>query len=148
MKIFTSNNDIRNTALTFLIKKNQEKLKNNYVILDRLERQELIWNNLCKEAKEHSLTIKEDTKLLEEVTGLVEFPVVMLGKMKDEFLKLPDEVLIASMRTHQKYFSVFDIRGNFAPYFLYLFDFLCLFDLHYHLHLLDIHFERLSWLKT
>lgn len=98
----------------------QKKLNEHYVILDRLERKELIKNQLEKIAREKSLNIKEDERLLDEVTGLVEFPVAMLGQIDNKFLKLPSEVLVASMRTHQKYFSLFYNNGNFAPYFLFV----------------------------
>ena len=98
----------------------KEKLANNYVIIDRQERQELIENLLSLIASSYNLTIKPDERLIEEVAGLVEYPNAMIGKIPEKFLQLPSEVLIASMRTHQKYFSLFDQMGNFAPYFLFV----------------------------
>ena len=50
----------------------------------------------------------DDPILLEEVTGLVEFPNVMLGSISDEFMSLPPEVLSTAMKVHQKYFSTID----------------------------------------
>jgi len=95
-------------------------LKENFVVLDRLERQNIIWQQLQDLAKENNVSIKEDARLLEEVTGLVEWPVGMIGKIPEKFLKVPKEALISSMRTHQKYFSCLDAQGNFAPFFLFV----------------------------
>src|SRR5262249_49964391 len=55
---------------------------------------------------------------LDEVTGLVEWPVVLLGSIDPQFMDLPPEVLTASMRAHQKYFSCLDAAGKLAPRFL------------------------------
>ncbi|UCM93285.1 MAG: glycine--tRNA ligase subunit beta [Rickettsia endosymbiont of Cimex lectularius] len=98
----------------------QVKLRESNVIIDQEERKEIIKSQLLIIAKSLNLVIKEDEKLLEEVTGLVELPVVMVGKIPSHFLKLPSEVLVSSMRNHQKYFSTFDETGNFAPYFLFV----------------------------
>ncbi|MFP3017803.1 MAG: glycine--tRNA ligase subunit beta [Candidatus Tisiphia sp.] len=98
----------------------QIKLRESNVIIDQEGRKEIIKSQLLIIAKSLNLVIKEDEKLLEEVTGLVELPVVMVGKIPSHFLKLPSEVLVSSMRNHQKYFSTFDETGNFAPYFLFV----------------------------
>ncbi|WP_425363028.1 glycine--tRNA ligase subunit beta [Candidatus Tisiphia endosymbiont of Hybos culiciformis] len=98
----------------------QNKLRESNVIIDQEERKEMIKSQLSKIAKSLNLVIKDDEKLLEEVTGLVELPMVMVGKIPEIFLQLPSEVLVSSMRTHQKYFSTFDQAGNFAPYFLFV----------------------------
>lgn len=98
----------------------QNKLRESNVIIDQEERKEIIKSQLSKIAKSLNLVIKEDEKLLEEVTGLIELPVVMVGKIPEIFLQLPSEVLVSSMRSHQKYFSTFDPSGNFAPYFLFV----------------------------
>ncbi|WP_341756575.1 MULTISPECIES: glycine--tRNA ligase subunit beta [unclassified Candidatus Tisiphia] len=98
----------------------QNKLRESNVIIDQEERKEIIKSQLSKIANSLNLVIKDDEKLLEEVTGLVELPVVMAGKIPEIFLQLPSEVLVSSMRSHQKYFSTFDQAGNFAPYFLFV----------------------------
>ncbi|WP_342259703.1 glycine--tRNA ligase subunit beta [Candidatus Tisiphia endosymbiont of Metellina segmentata] len=98
----------------------QNKLRESNVIIDQAERKEIIKSQLSKIANSLNLVIKEDEKLLEEVTGLIELPVVMTGKIPEIFLQLPSEVLVSSMRSHQKYFSTFDQAGNFAPYFLFV----------------------------
>ncbi|WP_375318781.1 glycine--tRNA ligase subunit beta [Candidatus Tisiphia endosymbiont of Oplodontha viridula] len=98
----------------------QNKLRESNVIIDQAERKEIIKSQLSKIANSLNLVIKDDEKLLEEVTGLIELPVVMAGKIPEIFLQLPSEVLVSSMRSHQKYFSIFDQAGNFAPYFLFV----------------------------
>lgn len=98
----------------------QTKLQQANVIVSQHERKESIRHQLATIAISLNLTIKEDERLLEEVTGLAEFPVVMAGKIPEKFLQLPSAVLSSSMRTHQKYFSSFDNNGNFAPYFLFV----------------------------
>ena len=96
------------------------KLTKNYVILERLKREEIIKTGLSEQANAYNLNIKEDLRLIEEVAGLSEFPIVLCGTIPQKFLELPKEVLISSMRTHQKYFCLFDRSGNFAPYFLFV----------------------------
>ena len=66
----------------------------------------------------HGLTVKPDDGLLDEVTGLVEWPVALLGRIDDQFMEVPAEVLTTSMRTHQKYFSTLHPGGVLAPHFI------------------------------
>lgn len=96
------------------------KLIENHVILERLKREEIIKTGLLEQASALNLTTKEDLRLVEEVAGLSEFPVTLCGTIPQKFLELPKEVLTSSMRTHQKYFCLFDKKGNFAPYFLFV----------------------------
>lgn len=98
----------------------KQKLFDNFVVLDHLERKEYISNEFSKIASKMGLNIKEDNDLLEEVAGLVEYPQVLLGSINQKFLSVPSEVLVSSMKSHQKYFSLFDPKGNFAPYFLFV----------------------------
>ena len=84
----------------------QEKIRHQYVILDRTIRKEKIWNDASNEAFARGLVLVDDKSLLEEVTGLVEWPVVLIGKIDQSFLILPSEVLRVSMREHQKFFAL------------------------------------------
>ena len=59
-----------------------------------------------------------DEDLLDEVTGLVEWPVALAGKFEERFLTVPQEALISSMKEHQKYFHVVDASGKLLPYFI------------------------------
>lgn len=98
----------------------RQKLKDNFVVLDATDRKEYIRQDLSKEASKLGLVLEDDTALLEEVVGLVEYPEVLVGKIDKKFLSVPSEVLVSAMRSHQKYFSLFDKDGNFAPYFLFV----------------------------
>ncbi|WP_171119582.1 glycine--tRNA ligase subunit beta [Ruegeria sp. HKCCA5463] len=82
------------------------KLKRAFVLLSQDERAEHIWNDAQNMAFAAGLEIVEDKGLLAEVAGLVEWPVVLMGIIDDEFLELPPEVLQTSMKEHQKFFSV------------------------------------------
>lgn len=84
----------------------EAKLKRANVILRHDERAEAIWHDATHQAFARGLEVVEDRGLLAEVAGLVEWPVVLLGKIDDAFLELPPEVLQTSMKEHQKFFSV------------------------------------------
>lgn len=82
------------------------QLKRAFVLLDPAERAEAIWQDATNQAFAQGLEVVEDKGLLTEVAGLVEWPVVLMGHIDDEFLELPPEVLQTSMKEHQKFFSV------------------------------------------
>ncbi|WP_417259245.1 glycine--tRNA ligase subunit beta [Celeribacter sp.] len=82
------------------------KLKQNFVMLDAAERAEHIWHDATNQAFAQGLEVVEDAGLLAEVAGLVEWPVVLMGEIAEDFLDLPPEVLQTSMKEHQKFFSV------------------------------------------
>ncbi len=84
----------------------EARLKRAKVILDPKERADHIWQDATNQAFAAGLEVVEDQGLLAEVSGLVEWPVVLLGRIDDEFLELPPEVLQTSMKEHQKFFSV------------------------------------------
>jgi glycyl-tRNA synthetase beta chain len=90
-----------------------------HVKLTRDARREVILAGIEKVCAEAGLEWIEDKGLLEEVVGLAEWPVVVLGDMDPAFLALPPEVIQLSMRTHQKYFAVNDKKtGKLAPNFI------------------------------
>ena len=82
------------------------RLKRDHVILDATERADHIWQDATNIAFAAGLEVVEDKGLLNEVAGLVEWPVVLMGEIGAEFLDLPSEVLQTSMKEHQKFFSV------------------------------------------
>ncbi len=96
----------------------QAKLKAAKVILDQAERRAEIKRQAEAAAAKEGLTVKQDEGLLDEVTGLVEWPNVLVGKIDDEFMSVPHEVLTTSMRVNQKYFALLDKSGKLAPRFL------------------------------
>jgi len=83
-----------------------EALKKNKVILDPEERKKIILEQARKLAG--NLKLDEDQRLLNEVANLVEYPVVLIGKFSEEFLSVPQECLIATMKNNQKYFPLFN----------------------------------------
>ena len=95
----------------------QKLLAENSVILDHLDRQKLILEKAKAVCAEAGCELIEDPGLLEEVAGLNEFPVPLLGDMDPRFLTLPPEVIKTSMRTHQKYFAVRK-DGKMAAHFV------------------------------
>lgn len=84
----------------------QVELKKAFVVLDGQERADHIWEDAKNMAFAQGLELVEDADLLTEVAGLVEWPVVLMGDIAEDFLNLPPEVLITSMKEHQKFFSV------------------------------------------
>jgi glycyl-tRNA synthetase beta chain len=96
----------------------RQKLNDAHVILEPARRRELIETRAKALAKEAGYELRDDQGLLDEVAGLVEWPVVLVGDIDAEFLDLPDEVLVTAMRHHQKYFSCLDGSGNLAAKFV------------------------------
>ncbi len=97
----------------------QKALADNSVILDHAERQKIILEQARAVCAEAGCELIEDQGLLEEVAGLNEFPVPLLGDMDPAFLTLPPEVIKTSMRTHQKYFAVKESKtGKMAAKFV------------------------------
>jgi glycyl-tRNA synthetase beta chain len=92
-------------------------LLNAKVMLDATDRRAKIKTDLNALADAVGLAVRGDPGLLDEVTGLVEWPVVHLGAIDNEFMEVPDEVLITSMRSHQKYFSLLNADASLAPRF-------------------------------
>lgn len=95
----------------------EAKLRDHHVVLDHAERRAIIAEQLEKAVAAEGLKIKEDAGLLDEVAGLVEWPVVLLGSIDDEFMEVPREVLTLSMRTNQKYFTLENPDGSMATRF-------------------------------
>jgi glycyl-tRNA synthetase beta chain len=96
------------------------KLEAAYVIIDQDRRRDIIATGLDRLARKEGGTVKPDRALLDEVTGLVEFPVVLIGAIDEASMALPAEVLATAMRTHQKYFSCLKPDGSPAPRFLFV----------------------------
>lgn len=95
-----------------------EKLRGQFVIADIGERERLIVSQIesLAAANGWSVPMKED--LLEEVLFLVEYPTALFGTFDPDFLNIPQEVLITSMREHQRYFPVLNGQGGLLPFFV------------------------------
>ena len=98
----------------------EEKLKAAYVQVDYQARQTLILEEINKAAEQLNGEALVDDDLLEEVTGLVEWPVILIGSFDEAFLQVPAEPLIYSMKDHQKYFPVNDKDGQLQNKFIFV----------------------------
>ena len=93
-------------------------LESGYVIASFEKRKKLIIEKLHDASKKENGNIVQDDFLLNEVTALVEYPEVYVGKFNQTFLHIPQECLILSMKQHQKYFPLLDNKGNLLSRFL------------------------------
>ena len=98
------------------------KLLKAKVMLDPAERRNLIETQAKKLAKKQGLTLRPDERLLAEVAGLTEWPVVLMGEIDKAFTGLWSDVLVTVMRHHQKYFALEDSKGSLAPRFIMVAD--------------------------
>jgi len=94
------------------------KLADAHVVLTREERKATILRDAEALAHAAGLTLNPDPTLLEEVAGLVEFPVALIGSIDESFMDVPSEVLITSMRANQKYFALSTPEGKMAAKFV------------------------------
>lgn len=92
--------------------------RKRFVIADPEERKMIIRKETEKAAAALGGRALGNEELLETVAYLTEYPTVVSGSFDEDYLKLPQEVLITTMISHQKYFPVLDERGNLLPYFL------------------------------
>ncbi|MEM9268890.1 MAG: glycine--tRNA ligase subunit beta, partial [Pseudomonadota bacterium] len=90
----------------------ERQLSKAHVILSAETRAQSIWSDASTMAFAQGKELVEDANLLAEVAGLVEWPVVLMGAIAQDFLELPPEVLQTSMREHQKFFSVRNLKSG------------------------------------
>ena len=95
----------------------EEGLKDRYCLLRAEDRKATITDQLATMCTKANLCLIEDAALLNEVAGLVEWPVVIQGAFDVDFLTIPEECLILSMKEHQKYFAARKPDGTLAPVF-------------------------------
>ncbi len=95
-----------------------DKLRRARVVLDPAERRRVIAEGAGRLAAAEGLSVVADDALLDEVAGLVEWPVPLMGRIDAEFMDLPPEAMTATMRANQKYFALEDAGGAFAPRFV------------------------------
>jgi glycyl-tRNA synthetase beta chain len=95
-----------------------EKLRACHVIVDQEERERLIREGAAAAAKKARLTLLPDEGLVVENAGLTEWPVPLVGRFDPEFLDVPREVIVLTMRTNQKYFACTNDEGLLAPAFV------------------------------
>ncbi|MCY8790005.1 glycine--tRNA ligase subunit beta [Bacillus inaquosorum] len=96
----------------------EEQLKEQHVIADPNVRKQMIQFQLEAMAAENNWSIPVDEDLLDEVNHLVEYPTALYGSFESEFLSIPEEVLVTTMKEHQRYFPVKDKNGDLLPHFI------------------------------
>jgi glycyl-tRNA synthetase beta chain len=94
------------------------KARQNYVIVDPAVRKKLILEEAQKAAAEIGGKIFYTEDLLDTVSFIVEYPVIIRGSFDEDYLKIPKEVLTTTMISHQKYFPVINDEGGLLPYFI------------------------------
>ena len=97
-----------------------DALRDARVMVDQREREDAIWAELRRQAGERGLTVIDPMNKMAEVLYLVEWPTVLPGTFGEEHLRLPDEVLITAMQSHQRYFPLVDADGALAGTFLFV----------------------------
>ena len=95
-----------------------EALRSEKVIVDAVERKSMIRDQINDLAQKNNWKIVIDEDLLEEVNNLVEYPTVFAGSFDEKYLSVPDQVLITSMKDHQRFFYVTDQNGKLLPNFV------------------------------
>jgi glycyl-tRNA synthetase beta chain len=96
----------------------RDKLEAAKVLIDPAERRQRIVDGAAQLARDAGLSLVADEGLVEEIAGLVEWPVPMLGTFDRRFLGVPAEVLVTTMKVNQKYLSLRDQKGKMAPNFI------------------------------
>ena len=96
----------------------KKTLETGYVLIDPKDRRSKILGEIETLATKEELTLLEDQALLDEVVGLVEWPIALMGHMDEAFLEIPQEVLTTTMRKNQKYFALIAPDGTLAPRFI------------------------------
>ena len=94
-------------------------LHGHRVLVDAVDRKRVITEGLANSAASRNVTAAHDPGLLDEVAGLVEWPVILSGRIADAHMDLPAEVMQVSMRVNQRYFATRTADGEAAPWFLF-----------------------------
>lgn len=93
-------------------------MRHSFVIADSKERKDLIVSQIKAIEEEHDVVVEIDDELLDEVLNLVEYPTAFMGAFDEKYLAVPEEVLVTSMKNHQRYFVVRDKSGKLLPHFI------------------------------
>ena len=96
----------------------EDALAPHFVMVDRQKRIDHITATMADMTASENRVVKDDQGLMAEVAGLVEYPHPIMGTIQDDFMSLPQEILVVSMRSHQKYFAVLEQDGKLAPRFI------------------------------
>ncbi|MBN1619461.1 glycine--tRNA ligase subunit beta [candidate division WOR-3 bacterium] len=99
-----------------------EELRKNDIIADFYERKKILKEKLQKKSSELGGKLIEDEELLDEVSNLVEFPVLVSGSLPETYMNLPKEIITTALKSHQRDFSVWGKNDSLLPYFIYVAD--------------------------
>lgn len=97
----------------------KQRLRDAFVIIDHGERKKIILEGIREIEKNNGITVDVSPALLDEVVGLVEYPIVLLGTVPEKFMKLPEEAIVTPMKVHQRYFPTRK-AGKLAPHFVFV----------------------------
>ncbi len=128
-------NHLQSSNKTFVDKNLEENLKKftefkdyekffklNNIIIDQELRKDFIRKEIIKAEKKRKFKVNLNEKLLNEVTNLVEKPKILVCEFDKRFLNIPNEILVTTMQTHQKYFSTTDSKANLTNNFIVVAD--------------------------
>ncbi len=90
----------------------------HFVMAHRDTRRSMIAQQIDDLATSANMRVLDDDGLLDEVTGLVEWPHAIMGQIDDDYMSLPKDILVLTMRSHQKYFALTHADGSLAPAFI------------------------------
>ena len=96
----------------------EKDLEAEFVIASAAKREDIIIEQIRNIEKTYNVSVEIDEDLLNEVLNLVEYPTAFMGSFDQKYLELPEEVLVTSMKTHQRYFVVRDQTGKLLPNFI------------------------------
>ena len=96
----------------------EQALAEQFVIVNQDERKALVRKQIEELAAKNSWTVPIDEELLEEVSSILEYPTAFAGTFDEKYLVVPEPVLVTSMKEHQRYFVVYNAKGELQPYFI------------------------------
>lgn len=96
----------------------EQALAEQFVIVNQDERKALVRKQIEELAAKNAWTVLIDEELLEEVSSILEYPTAFAGTFDEKYLVVPEPVLVTSMKEHQRYFVVYNAKGELQPYFI------------------------------
>ena len=96
----------------------EQALAEQFVIVNQDERKALVRKQIEALAAKNAWTVPIDEELLEEVSSILEYPTAFAGTFDEKYLVVPEPVLVTSMKEHQRYFVVYNAKGELQPYFI------------------------------
>ena len=96
----------------------EQALAEQFVIVNQDERKALVRKQIEELAAKNAWIVPIDEELLEEVSSILEYPTAFAGTFDEKYLVVPEPVLVTSMKEHQRYFVVYNAKGELQPYFI------------------------------